>query len=843
MALSKNGATLGTQTVEVTSGTGQAEFVLSSPIMIDDFADGVLDTTMWDTSRNLGGTIAESVGRLSVTSAGSSAPAVLYGQKMVYPTGDGEVTLNMTANMGDFAKGNQIGLSSSGYANFIVAYIGDDYADLQVHMRKGGGAVQSLSVGSGDLNRDTTFTIKWSANRVVISRAGAIVLDTSVNTTDSNGQPWQIPTIPMSFYAQSGYNANSVSFSKVEMVKAGDVKISTLAASDDFEDGALDAAKWITIGNLGTLTEAGGNLCVASINSGSMGQVESTYSVRPGTDGMVVLSSSGLNMGFWQKYNRWGFTNATDSEQLRLIMTDAYGNLAIEMRTNGGTLQTFDLGTGSLNALMPYAIYWMNNRVIVVRSESVIFDSTVNTVDSAGVAWRIPASPMMVCVQSGYNNNSVTMKDMRVDVAGTGEVLEKGFADDFEDGAINSTIWDTSTNAGTLTESGGILTVRSNSSASQGKIVSKALVDVADGKTAMLSSYGINLGFYLKGNHFGFGSDDNANYICLYTDDNSGDLMLYIRSNGGTAQAIRLAGGSLNSLISHTIQWSADRVVVTRGATVAFDSTVNTVDSNNAPWVIPTAPMRAYVQSGWNTNSVSLTDMTLQLTKVAASEPVVQPVLEVTPVTQNAPATAGSTTFGVTNAGTGDMNWTAQVITGSDWLTVNPTNGVNGGTITASFTANTGSADRTATIRITAQGATGSPIDVTVVQAKRILLVGDCDGNGKVDYADFVTLKSNFGRTGMGWAQGDFDGNNKVDYTDFVSLKANFGKTGGVSASQMAQFQAAAEAFESAFAPQEAAQEAQETVQSTVPCSPLGLILMSIIGLALYSLSSLREQE
>jgi len=222
---------------------------------------------------------------------------------------------------------------------------------------------------------------------------------------------------------------------------------------------------------------------------------------------------------------------------------------------------------------------------------------------------------------------------------------------------------------------------------------------------------------------------------------------------------------------------------------------------------------------------------------------VEEPVLAVTPASQNASAASGATTFAVSNAGTGDMNWTAQVITGSDWLTVNPTSGVNGGTITASFTANTGSADRTATIRITAQGATGSPIDVTVVQARQNLLVGDCDGNGKVDYADFVTLKSNFGRTGMGWAQGDFDGNNKVDYTDFVSLKANFGKTGGVSSSQMAQFQAAAEAFEAAFAPKEAAQEAQEPVQSTIPCSPLGLILMSIIGLALYSLSSLREQE
>jgi len=222
--------------------------------------------------------------------------------------------------------------------------------------------------------------------------------------------------------------------------------------------------------------------------------------------------------------------------------------------------------------------------------------------------------------------------------------------------------------------------------------------------------------------------------------------------------------------------------------------------------------------------------------------PALEPVLVVTPSTQNVPATSGTASFDISNYGLTDMNWTAEVITGGDWLTLSPTSGTNAETITVTVAANSGE-ERTATIRITAADAIGSPMDVTVVQAKQNLLVGDCDGNGKVDYADFVTLKSNFGRTNMGWAQGDFDGNNKVDYSDFVSLKANFGKTGGVSASQMAQFQAAAEAFEAAFAPKEAAQEAQETVQSTVPCSPLGMILMSIVGLALYSLSSWRTQE
>ncbi|MBF0242849.1 MAG: BACON domain-containing protein, partial [Desulfamplus sp.] len=42
--------------------------------------------------------------------------------------------------------------------------------------------------------------------------------------------------------------------------------------------------------------------------------------------------------------------------------------------------------------------------------------------------------------------------------------------------------------------------------------------------------------------------------------------------------------------------------------------------------------------------------------------------------------------------------------------------GTNTGTITCSYTANTTSGSRTATVRITAAGATGSPKDVTVTQ-------------------------------------------------------------------------------------------------------------------------------
>jgi len=68
------------------------------------------------------------------------------------------------------------------------------------------------------------------------------------------------------------------------------------------------------------------------------------------------------------------------------------------------------------------------------------------------------------------------------------------------------------------------------------------------------------------------------------------------------------------------------------------------------------------------------------------------------------------------------------------------------------------------------------------------VLQGDLDENGKVEYADFVTLKQNFGKSfaissdpedpmGARWCAGDLNMDGVVDYTDFVALKTNFGKT------------------------------------------------------------------
>jgi hypothetical protein len=97
------------------------------------------------------------------------------------------------------------------------------------------------------------------------------------------------------------------------------------------------------------------------------------------------------------------------------------------------------------------------------------------------------------------------------------------------------------------------------------------------------------------------------------------------------------------------------------------------------------------------------------------------PVLSVNPAARNVAKDAGSTTFSVSNTGTGTMSWTAAVTSGDTWLWIPPgTSGTDTGTINCSFTANTSTSSRTGTIRVTAPGATGSPKDVTVTQAPTV---------------------------------------------------------------------------------------------------------------------------
>jgi hypothetical protein len=91
--------------------------------------------------------------------------------------------------------------------------------------------------------------------------------------------------------------------------------------------------------------------------------------------------------------------------------------------------------------------------------------------------------------------------------------------------------------------------------------------------------------------------------------------------------------------------------------------------------------------------------------------------ISVSPASRSVAKDTGTTTFSVSNTGVETMQWTAAVTSGDSWLSI--TSGASGtdtGTITCSFTANTSASSRTATIRVTAPGAIGSPMDVAVTQ-------------------------------------------------------------------------------------------------------------------------------
>ena len=60
-------------------------------------------------------------------------------------------------------------------------------------------------------------------------------------------------------------------------------------------------------------------------------------------------------------------------------------------------------------------------------------------------------------------------------------------------------------------------------------------------------------------------------------------------------------------------------------------------------------------------------------------------------------------------------------------------------------------------------------------------LRGDADGDGEVQFSDFVILSDNFGNPGD-YTSGDFDKDGEVQFSDFVILSENFGQTGGGAA-------------------------------------------------------------
>jgi hypothetical protein len=136
--------------------------------------------------------------------------------------------------------------------------------------------------------------------------------------------------------------------------------------------------------------------------------------------------------------------------------------------------------------------------------------------------------------------------------------------------------------------------------------------------------------------------------------------------------------------------------------------------------------------------------------------------LSIIPDQRQVSATAGTTTFDISNTGTGTMNWSVQIISGEDWLSIaSDVAGTNSGVVICEFETNPDPSPRTGLIRVTASDAGNSPGEMTVIQAGafpssslspvveglRVLAAMnadfhdasvDADQNGKIEMADVV---------------------------------------------------------------------------------------------------------
>jgi hypothetical protein len=132
----------------------------------------------------------------------------------------------------------------------------------------------------------------------------------------------------------------------------------------------------------------------------------------------------------------------------------------------------------------------------------------------------------------------------------------------------------------------------------------------------------------------------------------------------------------------------------------------------------------------------------------------------VSPVSRDVAKNAGTTTFSISNTGTGTMLWTTAVTSGSSWLSITSgASGTNSGTINCSFTANTGALVRTATIRVTATDATGSPQYAKVTQAgqESLTISGSVKtASGSICVSGVTITFSNGGGTTTTDASGDY---------------------------------------------------------------------------------------
>ena len=198
-------------------------------------------------------------------------------------------------------------------------------------------------------------------------------------------------------------------------------------------------------------------------------------------------------------------------------------------------------------------------------------------------------------------------------------------------------------------------------------------------------------------------------------------------------------------------------------------SSTSVADQQNSAWV--------YYWGDWEGWGGSFKAYTNVLTFAVRGGQFVErhkPILYETPSYKSLDYGSGTFSCSVSNTGTaGPMTWTASVTSGGSWLSITSgASGTNSGTINCSFTANTGTTNRTGIIQITAPNATGSPVEVTLTQAYNIppvLSVSPLTENLGYGSGAFFCDVSNTGNGSMPWTASVTSGGSWLSITSGAS--------------------------------------------------------------------------
>ena len=282
---------------------------------------------------------------------------------------------------------------------------------------------------------------------------------------------------------------------------------------------------------------------------------------------------------------------------------------------------------------------------------------------------------------------------------------------------------------------------------------------------------------------------------------NNATTTVYMPSNDMAVQAI------YNCLVTATASTggtvSPASQTVANGNTAQFTATTTVSSCSRLDTVSGDCPTGTWSGNTYTTGIIT-TGCQVTFNFVCASpspgpgpgpNPSLPPTLLVDPSGRTVAKEAGTTTFTVNNGGDGTINWSAAVTSQSSWLSITSgASGVNSGTIVISYAANTSNEKRTGAIRITANGAEGSPKDVTVTQedsGKPVLSVAPANRDVTKDAGSTTFTVSNTGTGAMKWvsqvisggewlsitsgSSGTTTGSITCNYTEFTGTTSRIG--------------------------------------------------------------------